>query len=160
VGFRRPGETVRVEVARKGGVRKVFTVRLMEQTPEPELAARADQPEGAKKDNADEEAAINVDQLGASVQTLTPGLAAQLDLDRNLRGVVVTEVDPNGPSFGELVPLDQGGPDVIQSVEGTPIKSEADLRAALRGMKKGDIVTLKVYNARVDQSRIMRVRLQ
>ena len=47
VGFRRPGEVVKVEVARKGGVRKTFTVRLMEQAGETREANAGEDPAGA-----------------------------------------------------------------------------------------------------------------
>ncbi len=36
----------------------------------------------------------------------------------------------------------------------------ADLRAAIRDAGKGAIVTLKVYNVRLERSRILRIRLQ
>ena len=166
VGFRRPGESVRVEVARKGGTRKVFNVQLMEQTSEPEVAERdsdgSGNGSGKKGQQQDDQgsAAVNVDALGASVQTITPSLAQQLELDRATKGVVITEVDPNGPAYGELFPVEEGGPDVITSVEGNAIKTDADLRSALRGSSKGDIVTLRVYNGRADQTRVIRIRLQ
>ena len=40
------------------------------------------------------------------------------------------------------------------------MRTEADLRSALGVAGKGAIVTLKVYNVRAEQSRIVRVRLQ
>ena len=42
VGFKRPGETVKVEVARKGGARRTLTVRLISQT------ASAEAPKGPR----------------------------------------------------------------------------------------------------------------
>jgi S1-C subfamily serine protease len=73
--------------------------------------------------------------------------------------VLVTEVDPNGPSYGSLFALSEGGPDIIQSVEGTPVRSESDLRAALKAAGKNAIVTLKILNPQAP-SRIVRIRLQ
>ena len=39
IGFRKPGEVVKVEVARKGGVRKTFNVKLQPLNEQPQLAA-------------------------------------------------------------------------------------------------------------------------
>jgi hypothetical protein len=39
------------------------------------------------------------------------------------------------------------------------VKTEAELRDALKASGKGSIVTLKIFNARVGQSRIERVKL-
>jgi serine protease Do len=156
VGFRHPGESVKVEVARKGGIRKTFTVRLMEQSSD---ERDADNPEQeAPKPNTDE--AVSFDQIGASVQTLTPELAQEYELEKDVRGVVVTEVDPNGPAYGTLFSPEDGGPDVIQSVEGVTIRSESDLKGALKDAGKGAIVSIKVYNAPGRQTRVERIQLQ
>ena len=52
VGFRQPGEMVKVEVARKGGVRKTFNVRLMEQREETPIAEREDSEQPESNRNA------------------------------------------------------------------------------------------------------------
>ncbi|HTS88705.1 MAG TPA: Do family serine endopeptidase [Gemmatimonadales bacterium] len=155
VGFRHPGESVKVEVARKGGVRKVFSVQLMEQSSDVRDTSNqdADQPKPTEE-------AVNFPELGVSVQALTPQRAQDNEMDRDTRGVLVTAVDPNGPAYGQLYPTDEGGPDVIQAVEGASIKTESDLRIALKAAGKGAIVTLKIYNGRAQQTRIERVHLQ
>jgi serine protease Do len=156
VGFRHPGESVKVEVARKGGVRKVFSVRLMEQSAD-EPSARDQSQDQAKPGSSE---AVNFQELGASVQSLTPQLAQDYQLDRETRGVVVTEVDPNGPAYGQLAAPDEGGPDVIQMVEGTAIRTEGDLRTALKAAGKGAIVSVHVYNGQFNQTRVERIRLR
>src|SRR5689334_12503890 len=50
VGFRKPGDVVKVEVARKGGVRKTFQVKLQPLQDTPQLAANSDS--GGGNDNA------------------------------------------------------------------------------------------------------------
>jgi S1-C subfamily serine protease len=55
---------------------------------------------------------------------------------------------------------EDGGPDVIQSVEGTAVRNEADLKSALKNAGKGAIVSVKLYNGRVQQTRIERIRLE
>jgi serine protease Do len=156
VGFRKPGDAVKVEVARKGGVRKTFSVQLMEQE---------DNTRVARNDNVDEprpapDDAVSYDELGIAAQSLTPAMIQEYELGRDVRGVVVTEVDPNGPAYQDLATPEEGGPDIITAVEGAPVRSEAELRAALRSAGRGAIVTLKVYNVRNDNSRIVRIKLK
>ena len=50
IGFRKPGDVVKVEIARKGGVRKTFNVKLQALNDQPQLAA-ADQ---GDSDNAEQ----------------------------------------------------------------------------------------------------------
>ena len=51
----------------------------------------------------------------------------------------------------------QGGPDIILSVEGKPVRTEADLRKALQAEKPGSIVTLRIYNPRAQTRRVERI---
>jgi serine protease Do len=67
------------------------------------------------------------EQLGVSIEPLTPDVAAQLDLRRNTQGLVVTEVNPSGPAAEAGIQTD----DVILEVNHQSVKSAAELRAAL-----------------------------
>ena len=71
----------------------------------------------------------------------------------------MTDVKAGGPSYGELADPDNGGPDIILEVEGTPIHSPADLRKAIAAQKPGSIVSLRVYNARAQTRRVERIKL-
>jgi len=158
VGFRKPGEKVKVEVARKGGVRKTYEVRLEEVTPRRDLAGRSDNGNDSG-DARDEAASTQIDLLGVTVQPLDQESAQQFDLSSDQRGVLVTGVTPGGPSYGEVAGPDNGGPDIIVELEGKPVKTPADLRQSLKSYKAGDIVSLKIYNPQVKRSRIERIRL-
>jgi serine protease Do len=158
VGFRKPGEKVKVEVARKGGVRKTYEVRLEEVTPPRDLAGRSDNGNDSG-DARDEAASTQIDLLGVTVQPLDQESAQQFDLSSDQRGVLVTGVTPGGPSYGEVAGPDNGGPDIIVELEGKPVKTPADLRQSLKSYKAGDIVSLKIYNPQVKRSRIERIRL-
>jgi serine protease Do len=154
IGFRKPGDVVKVEVARKGGVRKTYDVRLQALNDQPQLAGLD---ESTDKANA---AGGSVNRLGISVEPVTPDVAQQLQLPANLRGLVVTAVTPGGPAWETLVDDPQrNGPDIILSVEGKPVKTEADLRNALKAEKPGSIVTLGIYNPRAQSRRVERIRL-
>jgi serine protease Do len=155
IAFRRPGETVKVEVARKGGVHKTLTVRLQELTAPKEVAS-------ADPDDGDAEAvggAASVGRLGITVSPLSDDDLRQLKLRADQRGLLVTDVKAGGPSWGELVDGDHGGPDIILEVEGTPVKTPAELQKVLAAQKPGNVVSLRVYNARAQARRIERIRL-
>ena len=54
---------------------------------------------------------------------------------------------------------DRGGPDVILEVEGRPVKSTAELKKTLDGMKPGQIVSLRIYSTQAKNRRIERIKL-
>src|SRR4030095_5701265 len=75
------GKTARVKVVRDKQSQE-FTVKIGELKDEDIAAAT-----GSTNDD-----------LGLAVQTLTPELADNLSLDKSLKGVVVTQVEPGGPA--------------------------------------------------------------
>jgi len=158
------GDIVKVEVARKGGIRKTFSVRLIA------AAAGLEQPVAEKDpgaDSADPDAApagAVIRPLGITVTPLTSQIASELGAPAGLRGLVIQSVDQEGPAAEvPLFGVESGNPDVILSVEGTPVRSEAELRSALKSAGSGGIVTLVLYNkAGANQGggrRVERVRL-
>jgi serine protease Do len=158
IAFRKPGEKVKVEVARKGGVHKTYDVQVQE-LPAPRDVAGRDSDDPTARDGSDSDTAAEFDLLGLSVQPVDQEAARQFELTAEQRGLIVTDVTPGGPSQGEVVEPNNGGPDILLSVEGKAVKGTAELRQALKGFKAGDIVTLKLYNTRVKTNRIERIRL-
>jgi serine protease Do len=155
VGFRRPGETVEVEVARRGGVRKTYRVRLvaMDETLASEDEGNDDRP-------GSENQPENMGLLGASVAPMNAQFRESYEIPSNVNGLVVTSVDPNSTAAETLNSADdRGGPDVIVAVEGKSVRTEADLQAALRAVGAGKIVTLRVYSVPAGQFGIKRLRL-
>ncbi len=161
VGFKKPGESVRVTVLRSGGERRTLTVRL--------AAAPRDRAEVATRSQPGDEDGLgttgaSVDQLGIAVEPLTEqriGRSARLrEVLAQGGGLIVTSVSADGPSYQRLFGNDDGGPDIITRVNNRPATSAADLTGALRGLKSGDIVTLYVLTRAQDwQQRIVRIRL-
>jgi serine protease Do len=155
VGFRRPGETVEVEVARRGGVRKTYKVRLvaMDET----LASADDEVERPARS---EEPSENMGLLGASVAPMNAQFRGSFEIPSNVNGLVVTSVDPSGAAAETLSSAeDRGGPDVIVAVEGKSVRTEAELESALRAVGPGKIVTLRIYSVAAGQFGIKRLRL-
>jgi len=158
VGFRKPGEKVKVEVARKGGVRKTYEVALQEVRSR-DLAAGSDSSNDESDATDDSSAATSIDLLGVTVQALDREDVQQFDLPAEQRGLLVTGVAPGGPAYGEVATPDNGGPDIIVELEGKPVRTPAELRQALRSYKPGDIVSLRIYNTQAKSRRIERIRL-
>jgi S1-C subfamily serine protease len=157
IGFRKPGDLVKVEVARKGGVRKTFNVKLQALNDTPQVAEAGD----TDSDKASAPGGATMNRLGISVEPVTADAAQQLRLPAGTRGLIVTDVTPGGPAWEVLFDDPQrGGPDIILSVEGKPVRTEADLRNALRNEKPGSIVTLRIYNVRAQGRRVERIRLR
>jgi serine protease Do len=158
VGFRKPGETVEVEVARKGGVHKTFSVRLV---PMDETVARTadgdQQPESGQDDKPE---GSELGMLGATVAPISQDVRQSYELPASVTGLVVTSVDPTGPAAESLIGADErGGPDIIVSVEGKPVRTESDLQAALRQVGPGKIATLRIFNTGANAFGIKRLRL-
>ena len=155
VGFKEPGTTVRVEAVRKSG-HKEFTVRLnavnVDSDSDTTVAVARPAPVSGS--------GIFKNRLGITVEPLTPGLASQIRLPVNTKGLMVRAVAPGSPAEEKLVPIGtpQAFTDVITEVEGKPVRSEADLRAALNDARN-NIVTLKILNGGNPYSRVVRVRL-
>ena len=103
--------------------------------------------------------AASLGTLGITVAPLDSSDVQQLQLGAGQRGLLVTDVKAGGPSWGELVDGEHGGPDIILEVEGTPVKTPADLRKVLASQKPGSVVSLRVYNARAQTRRIERIKL-
>ena len=162
VGFKKPGETVEVTVLRNRGERKTYKVRLVAADPA-QLSGRADSANSPAERTRSQPLEAG---LGVAVEPLTQEDAAERDIDvvRDAGGgLVVTDVSPDGPASGKLVPPSAAGTDVILKIDGAPVRTRLDLRAALRKLKSGDIVTLLVYGLSDDPSRraqrVVRIRL-
>jgi serine protease Do len=157
IAFRAPGDVVKVEVARKGGVHKTVEVKLQEAPAPRELAASDDSASG--DDSVADESASSIGKLGITVAPVDQDDVQQLRLRPDQRGALVTDVRAGGPSYGELAGPDNGGPDIITEVEGTAVRSPADLKKAISAQKPGTIVSLLVYNARAQSRRVERIKL-
>ena len=157
IAFRQPGEVVKVEVARKGGVHKTLDVRLQELPAARTVASGDDSTSGGA--DSTEDSAASIGKLGITVAPLGDDDIQQLHLRPDQRGALVTDVRAGGPSYGELVDPDSGGPDIILDIEGTPVRSPADLKKAIAAQKPGSIVSLRVYNARAQTRRVERIKL-
>jgi serine protease Do len=111
-----PGEKVDLQVVRNGKARTMSVV-LGERPGRDELAKAEDEPSHGVTDGR---------RLGVGLAPLPPGADAQ--------GVMVQQVDPEGPADGALEPGD-----IIQQVGERPVRTPEEVRDAVRSAK-GDIV--------------------
>ena len=88
-------------------------------------------PKTARRD-ADGSASQDPAALGVAVSPLTPESASQLGAPKDLHGLVVEEVNPDGRAADAGI---QPG-DVIQEVNRRPVQSVAELRSAVQGASK------------------------
>jgi serine protease Do len=114
-----PGTTVPIDVIRNGRERTV-NVRI----------APLEQNETETHSSAAADAGF-----GMSLQDISPQLRTQLRLPAGRSGAVVTNVDPGSPAAA--AGLRPG--DVVLEVNRMPVRSAADVAAALRRVKEGEV---------------------
>lgn len=124
-----PGRTVTLRIWREGS----------EQELRPTLGEYvAEERSTRSTEERSPEAEGNDRRLGIAVQPLTPALASQLGITSDTQGLVVVEVDPFGPAADAGI---QRG-DVIEQVNQQPVRSVADLRAAVERSGKDPLLLL------------------
>jgi len=166
VGFKKPGESIAVTVQRQGAGQKVYNVRLVE-------APRPDAPKSLASRSGDDNEPVSSPRssariLGVGVQPLSPDDMAQ---DTRLSrvsdfggGMVVTNVAPEGPAYNRLLTQDDGYYDILMNVNGKPTRNWEEYRAAIKDLKRGDVVTLRIFRLPRQQDaagaeRIVRLQL-
>jgi Do/DeqQ family serine protease len=122
----KPGTTIALEVMRDGraiGVKATLTE--MEPSAEGGRGGEGAEGEGSGK-------------FGLAVEPLTPEIARQLKLDRDVKGVVITGVDPAGAAAAAN--LREG--DVILQVNGKAVRTAEEVRSALTAVGEKPAVLL------------------
>jgi serine protease Do len=154
VGFRKPGETVRVTVVRQGGVRKTLAVKLAEAPSEAQLASRSEDT------TSDNENHAHATKLGIELEPLSQDVADRVGDDRV--GPHVTDIELNSPARDLLFAAGNGFGDIITHVNGTRVRTVKEFDDAIRNVPAGHVVSLQVYNPQMPQgggSRVVRIRV-
>jgi len=145
VGVIPPGNTVKLDVVREGKPRTV-EVKLAERPDEREQTGRTPSRSSGEKEQGD--------LLGLSVQDVTPQLARRSQLDASTKGAVVVDVAPDSPASD--AGLEPG--DVVVEVNRRSVNSAADYRSAVKTVKKGDTVLVRVKHGQATQYVPVRVK--
>jgi serine protease Do len=126
------GAKVPIEVVR-GGKRMTLTAEIGQRPPEEELTRFAEQQDDDGFSGQEEQQAQAASQqlLGIAATPLTPGIARQLGLSADVKGAVVTAVDPSTDAGAKG--LRRG--DVVLQASGQPVLTEEDLGKAARAAK-------------------------
>ncbi len=151
------GSKVPIDLIR-GGKRMSVTAVVGERPSEEKLAQfGSDQDEDFSQPDTSENAQAATQDLGLSVQTLTPTIMRQLGLAATTRGVVIAAVDSD--SDAGTKGLRRG--DVILSANNRPTTSETELTAAVREVKQAgrNAILLQVLR-RGQQPAFIPVRLR
>ena len=143
-GFK-PGQTVALDVMRFGS-KKTLNVKLGEPPADEstDIAAANDD----SRQPVENGTARSYDKLGISVQPVPTDLARNAQLSDQWRhGLLVTDVSPSGPAYHEL----SEGTSIIERVlypEKKDINSAKDFEDVVSKLKRGDLITLLVYDVR------------
>ena len=110
------GKAVSVEVWRNG--KRVRLPVTLGEFPEDDAKLAAATPDQKQKPAA----VVRLSELGMTLSTLTPELREQFKLEESMKGIVVTEIAPDGPAAEKRIPagaiIRKIGPD--QQVVSTP----------------------------------------
>ena len=132
-----PGETIDIEAMRYGQ-RKNFRVTLMDADADPKVVS-------ATTRTAPSGGGIAHPALGISVAPVSTELAAQARMPMPVRGVMVSDVIPGGPSEDKLFRYDVIT-ELLYPAPSRTINTTGDLQQALGRLKNGDYVSLKVFS--------------
>ena len=145
VGFRKPGEVVKVTVRREGGRARTYNVRL-------EAADLDQEPIASRASKNGAGTTRYYEGLGIKFNVINEDIAEREGIDPDKAGLLVTEVNPDNPNT-KLLPGE-----IITHVNGKRIHTRRDLNEALKDVKEGEIVSVRTYVPRTDQTRFLRMR--
>jgi serine protease Do len=151
IAARAPGTAVHLRVVRDGRTESM-TVKLAERP-----GREAGQSHGAAGPASSQERrkAEPDDSLGFAVRDLDRQTIDRLDIPRGFHGVLVTRVDPFGPSYDAGVERNS----VLLEINRQPVESAAQYRRVARTAHPGDVLALYVYYPDLDQRRLLTVRV-
>ncbi|WP_265528835.1 Do family serine endopeptidase [Sphingomicrobium marinum] len=126
-----PGTTVPVVIYRDGR-RQTINVRVAERPSEAELRSGGNESEDPDDVMGSESEGAEAVELGMTLQPLTDRIRRALRLDSNVRGVIVTSVDPRSDAAEKRI---QRG-DVIVSVNRQRVSTPEDVEAAVAAARQ------------------------
>jgi serine protease Do len=143
VSTRLPGTVASLEVWREGEIR-MLPIKLRDRPLAPDILRRT-RPEADIRPAADEKT-----PLGISVRDLDSAYADRLRIPETIQGVVIVEIDPASPARLAQLRTNQ----VILEINRRRVTSEADFRAVMGSLKRGEPAALLIYDRRTTERTI------
>jgi len=150
IASKSPGTAAKLRVVRDGH-QETLTVKLAERPARETGEARkggSPAPADRRKSDAD-------DPLGITVKDLDRTSAVRLEIPKAFHGVLVTKVEPLGPSSDAGVERNT----LIMEINRQAVESAGEYRKAVRASHPGDVVLLYLYYPDLDQRRLVTVRV-
>jgi serine protease Do len=149
IAAKSPGTAAKLRVVRDGR-QETVTVKLAERP-----ARETGDSRKSEGPTAPANRKVDDDPLGISVKDLDASAAVRLEIPKAFRGVLVTKVEPLGPSFDAGVEKNT----LIMEVNRKRVDSASDYRKIAKGLQPGDILALYLYYPDLDQRRLVTVRV-
>ena len=150
-GFK-PGDVVDIDVMRFGN-KKSFRVRLAEPPAlKDDQVASADRSNDAQPANTNER---SYDRLGITVQPVPADFVSARQVKGEFqRGLLVTEVSVRGPAYRELL---ANRDIIVRTLHPTrrDIRSAGDLEQIVSSLKRGDVLSLLVYDTAQQSTKVV-----
>ncbi len=128
-----PGASARLDIIRDGKP-TTTNVTVATRPSEDQLAATTGSSDDFSADDDDDQSgqqqAAPANAIGLTVQPLTATIARQIGVDSTVQGVVISQVDQSSDAGQKL----RRG-DVISAINGTPVRSAADLARGVQAAK-------------------------
>ncbi len=139
-----PGETIEVTLVRRA-TRERETVDVS--------LGRMGAPESMQQEQTREQA--DGGPLGVEVRDLSPEIRSQLEIPRDLTGVVVTAVARGSPAARAAIDVRN----VIVDVNGQAIESVSDYREIASRLQSGTVANVRVYVPQAGVERFVSIRI-
>ena len=143
-----PGRPVRLDRVRDGHP-VALTVKLAERPGRPIRSRKTGSTEPSSNPSPSEQ------PLGLLVRDLERDDVARLELQRPLKGVVISRVDPLSAAFD--ADLERG--QVILEVNRRPVASVGEFRRLVASAHAGDVLTLYLYLPEAEQRALRTIRV-
>jgi serine protease Do len=137
IGFRKPGDVVSVTVARKGGERQTYDVRLGAATDLHRTTV------ARETSNPSHAGAPVMPVIGVAVEEISRSELVDQGLARNaaseLTGLRITRVDPHGPARDSRLVENE----IITYVNDQRVSTVSEFESALAGIRSGEIFSVR-----------------
>src|SRR6266852_5160560 len=151
ISARTPGSAARLRLVRDGHD-QTLTIKLAERPPRdrPDKGDPAPQTPERGKSGPDNSL------LGLNVRDLDRQTATRLDVPRDIKGVLITRVEPMSSSFDGGI--ERGT--VLIEINRQRVESDAEYRRIARAVRPGDSLTLFLYTPDLDQRQLKTIRVE